>query len=69
MDKPITQSFCVIPDKVYAGEYAGDLHNPEQKIRRLEEFGITHFIDLTEEGELNPISTCWIHTLNITGFR
>lgn len=54
MDKPITQSFCVIPDKVYAGEYAGDLHNPEQKIRRLEEFGITHFIDLTEEGELNP---------------
>ncbi len=54
MDKPINHSFCVIPDKIYAGEYAGDLHNPEQKIRRLEEFGITHFIDLTEEGELNP---------------
>lgn len=49
MDKPINHSFCVIPDKIYAGEYAGDLHNPEQKIRRLEEFGITHFIDLTEE--------------------
>lgn len=54
MDRPINHSYCVIPDKVYAGEYAGDLHNPEQKIRRLEEFGITHFIDLTEEGELNP---------------
>lgn len=54
MDKPIKHSYCVIPDKVYAGEYAGDLQNPEQKIRRLEEFGITHFIDLTEDGELNP---------------
>lgn len=54
MDKPIEHSYCVFPGKVYAGEYAGDLQNPEHKIRRLEEFGITHFIDLTEEGELNP---------------
>lgn len=54
MDKPIKNSYCVIPDKVYAGEYAGDLHNPEQKVRQLEMFGITHIIDLTEDGELKP---------------
>lgn len=54
MDKPIKNSYCVIPDKIYAGEYAGDLHNPEQKVRQLEMFGITHIIDLTEEGELKP---------------
>lgn len=54
MDKPIKHSYCAIPDKVYAGEYASDLKNPEQKIRWLEEFGITHFVDLTEIGELNP---------------
>lgn len=54
MDKPINNSYCVIIDKVYAGEYAGDLHKPEQKVRQLEMFGITHIIDLTEDGELNP---------------
>lgn len=54
MDKPITNSYCVIPDKVYAGEYAGDKNHPEQKLRRLEKFGITHIIDLTEAGELKP---------------
>ena len=54
MDKPILNSYCVIPDKIYAGEYAGDLNNPQQKVSRLEMFGITHIIDLTEEGELNP---------------
>ena len=41
MDKPIENSYCVIPGKVYAGEYAGDLNNPQQKVSRLEMFGIT----------------------------
>lgn len=36
MDKPITNSYCVISDKVYAGEYAGDKYKPEHKVRRLE---------------------------------
>lgn len=54
MDKPILNSYCVIPDKIYAGEYAGDLNNPQKKVSRLEMFGITHIIDLTEEGELKP---------------
>lgn len=51
---PIKNSYCVIPGSVYAGEYAGDLYNPEKKIADLLNFGITHFIDLTEENELNP---------------
>lgn len=56
MDKPIENSYCVLPGKVYAGEYPGDLHNPEMKVNQLVAFGITHFIDLTEDGELNPYS-------------
>lgn len=56
MDRPIVNSYCVLTDKVYAGEYAGDLHNPEGKVKSLMDFGITHFIDLTEENELAPYS-------------
>lgn len=54
MNKPIKNSYCVIPDRVYAGEYAGDLHAPELKVKQFEMFGITHIIDLTEKGELKP---------------
>lgn len=61
MDKPIINSYCVIPGKVYAGEYAGDINNPELKVRCFEDFGITHIIDLTEDGELKPYS----HLLNM----
>lgn len=52
--KPHKNSYCVIADKVYAGEYAGDLSNPREKINQICNFGITHFIDLTEDGELKP---------------
>lgn len=54
MDKPIKNSYCVIEGSVYAGEYAGDLHNPREKMAQFEQFGITHFIDLTVDGELHP---------------
>lgn len=54
MNNPIKHSFCVLPNHIYAGEYAGDLTNPQGKINQLVSFGITHFIDLTEIGELNP---------------
>lgn len=54
MQRPIEHSYCVLPWKIYAGEYAGDLKNPLEKVSRLVQFGITHFIDLTEEGELKP---------------
>lgn len=54
MDKPIKHSYCVLADKVYAGEYVGDINNPQEKVSQLVSFGITHFIDLTEVGELIP---------------
>lgn len=43
-----------VDERIYAGEYARDLENPQPKIDALVRFGITHFIDLTEEGELIP---------------
>lgn len=43
-------------DRIYAGEYAGDLHNAKEKVEQLVRFGITHFIDLTEKKELKPYS-------------
>lgn len=52
-NKPIHNSYPV-DERVYASEYPGDLHNPVEKVKSFVDFGITHFIDLTEEGELNP---------------
>lgn len=49
--KPIINSYQV-DERIYAGEYARDLNNPQIKVDDLVSFGITHFIDLTEEGEL-----------------
>ena len=53
--KPIRNSYRVM-DRVYAGEYPRDLDDKRsiEKIRHFSRFGITHFIDLTEEGELRP---------------
>lgn len=54
-DVPIYNSYKVT-DWLYAGEYPGDkgADGAEMKIRQCLDFGITHFIDLTEEGELIP---------------
>lgn len=55
MEKPIENSFKV-EDRFYAGEYPGD-KTPEDAKYKLWPFivkGFTHFIDLTEEGELSP---------------
>lgn len=43
---------------LYAGEYPGDKIEEcaEKKIKHMIHFGIRHFIDLTEEGELRPYS-------------
>lgn len=49
-----TQNSYQVDERVYAGEYAGDLANPLAKIKSFVDFGITHFLDLTEEGELEP---------------
>ena len=55
--KPIRNSYMVM-DRVYAGEYPRDNDDKKsvEKIKLFERFGITHFIDLTEEGELRPYS-------------
>ncbi len=51
INKPIKNSYQV-DERIFAGEYAGNLYNPQLKVNALVDFGITHFIDLTEEGEL-----------------
>ena len=43
---------------VFAGEYPGDKYGEKatEKLKHMHHFGIRHFIDLTEEGELAPYS-------------
>lgn len=55
IDKPIFNSYKV-NDWLWAGEYPGDKDETtaKAKIAEFNNFGITHFIDLTEEGELKP---------------
>lgn len=53
--KPTFNSY-VVTDWLYAGEYPGDRNEEKAKLklRQFKRFGITHFIDLTEDGELVP---------------
>ncbi len=55
MNKPTVHSYQ-LSDNVWAGEYPGDLEDKaaQMKVEQMINFGITAFIDLTEEGELNP---------------
>ena len=54
--RPLNQSYYTGIPHVYAGEYPGDKYGEkaETKIRQMHHFSVRHFIDLTEEGELNP---------------
>lgn len=59
ISRPLNQSYevCVCGKGIiYAGEYPGDKEDKiaKRKIARMCHFGIRHFIDLTEEGELFP---------------
>ncbi|MBQ8628637.1 MAG: ADP-ribosylglycohydrolase family protein [Prevotella sp.] len=57
INRPLHQSYEVWGNGIiYAGEYPGDKNGEiaKQKIERMYHFGIRHFIDLTEEGELRP---------------
>lgn len=58
INRPLHQSYevSVGPEIIYAGEYPGDKNNEsaKQKIKHMVHFGVRHFIDLTEEGELRP---------------
>ena len=55
INRPLHQSYSV-NGKLFAGEYPGDKYKDlaEAKIKRMHHFGVRHFIDLTEEGELRP---------------
>jgi protein-tyrosine phosphatase len=55
MNTPITDSYWVIPGRLLAGEYPGarDDATARIKLRSILDAGVTAFIDLTEEGELN----------------
>lgn len=54
-ERPIHFSYQV-DEHVWAGEYPRDLDDRTSmdKIEQFHQFGITHFIDLTEEDELKP---------------
>jgi hypothetical protein len=55
-ERPIPESYWVIPGRFLAGEYPGHPH-PEQNRRRMEtlvQAGFQVFIDLTEAGECEP---------------
>lgn len=59
ISRPLYQSYEVRANGIiYAGEYPGDKSDElaRQKIEQMHHFGIRHFIDLTEEGELHPYS-------------
>ena len=55
-NRPIPNSYWVIPGRFAAGEYPGakDPIEAARKLRTLLSAGIDHFIDLTEPGELAP---------------
>lgn len=59
INRPLNQSYEVCDGGVmFAGEYPGDKNEEvaKRKIEQMYHFGIRHFIDLTEEGELCPYS-------------
>ena len=58
ISRPTYQSFNLHTGRVFAGEYPGDKseEKAKNKISQMVHFGVRHFIDLTEEGELRPYS-------------
>lgn len=53
--RPLHQSYCLYGSP-FAGEYPGDKDEnvARQKIKPMVHFGVEHFVDPTEEGELKP---------------
>ena len=56
VSRPLYQSYYIGTGHTFAGEYPGDKNGEKakDKIRNMLHFGVRHFIDLTEEGELHP---------------
>ena len=56
ISRPLNQSYEVscYGGTVFAGEYPGDKYGEKaaEKLKHMHHFGVRHFIDLTEEGEL-----------------
>ena len=54
MNRPLPDSYWVIPDRLLAGEYpiGGDYSDARVRLARFREAGINYFIDLTEPGEM-----------------
>lgn len=57
ISRPLYQSYY-LNEYLYAGEYLGDKDEEvaKRKIKQMLHFGVKHFVDLTEEGELRPYS-------------
>jgi hypothetical protein len=55
-DRPLPNTYWVIPGRLLAGEYPGGIDDAQAlpRLARLREAGIDSFIDLTEDGELPP---------------
>ena len=58
VSRPLYQSYYLYDRNIFSGEYPGDKNSEmaQTKINRMVHFGVRHFIDLTEEGELRPYS-------------
>jgi len=54
MNRPLPNSYWVIPGRLLAGEYpiGEDYSDARARLAQFREAGINHFIDLTEAGEL-----------------
>ena len=56
LDRPLPNTYWVIPGRLLAGEYPGAADETEarRRLARLHQAGVDSFIDLTEDGELPP---------------
>ncbi len=56
VDRPLPNSYWVVPQRILAGEYPGGIDDAAARARleRLHQAGIDSFVDLTEDGELPP---------------
>lgn len=56
LERPLANTYWVIPDRLLAGEYPGDIEETAalERLSSLHQAGFDGFIDLTEEGELPP---------------
>ncbi|MGB6306852.1 MAG: dual specificity protein phosphatase family protein [Steroidobacteraceae bacterium] len=56
MERPLPNTYWVIPGRLLAGEYPGDANGTQARLRlaSLRGAGIDSYVDLTEEGELPP---------------